>query len=111
MIADFIFVGWCTNWNPRASFGWWSGMQSLAFFLCSNYHSELWQLEILLQDSEWEDAEEDDISNDENLLHSVDATSVGRHTHEYLQVMAKVYDGVCLKHDEFHLFRIFNVYF
>ncbi|KAL4015720.1 hypothetical protein IC575_023313 [Cucumis melo] len=45
------------------------------------------------QDSEWEDAEEDDISNDENLLHSVDATSVGRHTHEYLQVMAKVYDG------------------
>ncbi|KGN52025.1 importin-9 isoform X1 [Cucumis sativus] len=45
------------------------------------------------QDSEWEDAEEDDISNDENLLHSIDATSVGRHTHEYLQVMAKVYDG------------------
>ena len=68
---------------------------SLAFFLCSSYHGELWQLEILLQDSEWEDAEEDDISNDENLLHSIDATSVGRHTHEYLQVMAKVYDGVC----------------
>lgn len=67
----------------------------LAFCLCSNYHSELWGLKILFQDSEWEDAETDDISNDENLLHSVNATSLGRHTHEYLQVMAKVYDEAC----------------
>lgn len=104
MIADIIFVGWCTNWNPRTSFGWWSGTHLSV--LHPNYHGELWQLEICLQDSEWEDAEADDVSNDENLLHSVNATSVGRHTHEYLQVMAKVYDGVCSKHNEFHLFWV-----
>lgn len=82
----------------------------LAFCLCSNYHSEVFQLESLLQDSEWEDAEADDFSNDENLLHSVNATSLGRHTNEYLQVMAKVYDEVCLKHNAFDLARILLMY-
>ncbi|KAG7032124.1 Importin-9, partial [Cucurbita argyrosperma subsp. argyrosperma] len=43
------------------------------------------------QDSEWEDAEADGVSSDENLL-LVNAASLGRHTHDYLQEMAKVYD-------------------
>lgn len=48
----------------------------------------------MLQDSDWEEVQAEDVEAEKDLLYSAGATSFGRPTHEHLEAMAKVFNEV-----------------
>lgn len=48
----------------------------------------------MYQDSDWEEVQAGDAEMDQDLLHSLSATSSGRPTYEHLEAMEKVFNKV-----------------
>lgn len=63
----------------------------------------------MLQGSDWEEVQAEDVEADKDLLYSAGVTSFGRPTNEHLEAMAKVFNEVSFSRmfEEFHL----NPYF
>lgn len=52
----------------------------------------------MYQDSDWEEVQAGDAEMDQDLLHSLSATSSGRPTYEHLEAMEKVFNKVWKEH-------------
>lgn len=65
----------------------------------------------MLQDSDWEEVQAEDVEAEKDLLYSAGATSFGRPTHEHLEAMAKVFNEVLFFPEIFKSFMPFLSFF